>query len=186
VTLALHVAAIFEGIGVSCVVGGSLASSVFGEPRATEDIDFIADLHADEIAPLLQALAGEFYVDEIAVRRAVERRSSFNAIHLPSARKIDVFVPPPDPLAQSQIRRRRLVTVSEDPPARLYLLTAEDTALQKLAWYRKSGEASERQWRDVLGIIKVQGDALDWAYLRSTAAEAGLDALLERARAQAT
>ncbi len=186
VSLALHVTALLERIGVACVVGGSLASSVFGEPRATEDIDVVAALHEADIGPLLAAFSSEFYVDEIAVRRAVERCASFNVIHLPSARKVDIFVPPPDPLAQAQIARRALVTVSDASPGQLYLLTAEDTILQKLQWYKKGGEVSDRQWRDVLGVIKVQGKALDWQYLTGMADLSGLRPLLQRARTEVT
>jgi hypothetical protein len=183
IALARRVAAILEGLGIRCVVGGSVASSVFGEPRATEDVDFVADLEMRHVIPLLQALGDEFYVDETAVRRAIERLSSFNLIHLASARKIDVFVPAQNVLGQRQVQRRRLVRVSET--ADLYLLTPEDTILQKLEWYRKGGGVPEPQWRDVLGVIKVQGDRLDWDDLERTADEAGLRDLLERARSEA-
>jgi hypothetical protein len=186
VALALRVAAIFEELGVPCVVGGSFASSVFGEPRSTEDVDFVADLHPPHVAPLIRAFGDEFYVDEAAIHRAIERRSSFNVIHLPSARKVDVFVPSRSTLAERQLQRRRLVTVSQSPTAQLYLLTPEDTILQKLVWFRHGGGVSDRQWRDVLGIMKVQGDRLDWDDLRTAAEEAGLREALEQARAEAT
>ncbi len=184
IALALRLAAILEALGIPCVVGGSVASSVFGEPRSTEDVDFVAALEPRHVAPLLHALEDEFYVDETAMRCAIERRSSFNMIHVASARKIDVFVPAQDRLAQRQLQRRRLVAVSET--AELYLLTPEDTILQKLEWYRKGGGASDRQWRDVLGIIKVQADRLDWDDLQQTADDAGLRDLLDRARSEAT
>jgi hypothetical protein len=184
IALAGRVAGIFESMGIRCVVGGSVASSVFGEPRATEDVDLVADLQPRHVIPLLQALGDDFYVEEAAVRRAIERRASFNLIHLPSARKIDVFVPARTVLGERQLQRRRLVPVSED--SSLYLLSPEDTVLQKLDWYRKGGGVSERQWRDVLGVIKVQADRLDWNDLERTADEARLRDLLERARSEAT
>lgn len=147
--------ALLEGVGIPCVVAGSLASSVFGEPRSTEDVDIVTSLAAEQVPPLLEALGADFYVDERAVRRAVEHRSSFNIIHLPSARKVDIFVPPQTPFFQQQLERRRLVSVSEDPPAQLWLLTPEDAVLQKLEWYRKSGEVSDRQWRDALAPARL-------------------------------
>ena len=186
VRLALHLATVFDRLRIRCAVGGSLASSVFGEPRATEDVDFVADVRLHDVAPLVEALRDEFYVDEAAVRRAVERRSSFNLINLASARKVDVFVPSADALYGRQLTHSRTVRVSDTPGDDLPMLSPEDVVLQKLAWYRKTGEASERQWRDVLGILKVQGDRLDWKDLLDVADAAGLRTLLDRARAEAT
>ena len=67
------------------------------------------------------------------------------------------------------------------PPAEALVATPEETLLAKLEWYRNSGEVSERQWRDVLGIMMVQGNKLDLAYLRQWAKELKVSDLLERA-----
>jgi hypothetical protein len=185
VGLALRVAAILDALGVRYLVGGSIASSILGEPRATEDVDIVADLQERHVDALVGALAGEFYVDDRAVHRAIERRASFNAIHLASARKVDIFVLANDALAAQEMRRRIPVAVAVEPAGTLYLATAEDLILRKLAWYRKGGEVSDRQWRDVLGIIKVQADRLDWGYLREWADSIGVSDLLDRAKTQA-
>jgi hypothetical protein len=68
-----------------------------------------------------------------------------------------------------------------EPPAEALVATPEDTLLAKLEWYRSGGEVSERQWRDVLGIMMVQGNKLDLAYLRQWAKELKVSDLLERA-----
>ncbi len=75
--------------------------------------------------------------------------------------------------------------VATEPERTAYIASAEDTVLTKLEWYRMGGEVSDRQWRDVLGVLKVQGKRLDLAYLRRWATELGIADLLERALAEA-
>ena len=60
----------------------------------------------------------------------------------------------------------------------------EDTVLAKLEWFRLGGETSERQWWDVVGILRVTEGA-DHAYLRRWAAALSVADLLERALADA-
>jgi hypothetical protein len=75
--------------------------------------------------------------------------------------------------------------VRTDPPGELFVDTAEHTVLGKLEWYRRGGEVSERQWRDVLGVLRVRGDSLDQARLDTWALRLGVVDLLERARREA-
>jgi hypothetical protein len=186
IALALHLAAVFERLGVPYLVGGSVASSILGEPRATEDVDLVADLQPHHVDALVAALEGEFYVDRTAIARALGRRSSFNLIHLATARKVDIFVQQHDAFGDIEMSRRFPVVVSQEPASTLLLATAEDLILQKLNWYRKTGGRSDRQWRDVLGILKVQAGRLDVAYLRQWARALNLDVLLERALSEST
>lgn len=166
--------------GIIYVVVGSFASSMRGVYRTTADIDLVADIKPAQVAPLVAALQATFYVDEQAVRRAVERRGSFNAIHYDAIFKIDVFVPPPGDLGRQQLARRRLERISPDAPQEIYVATAEDTVLAKLAWYKAGGAVSQTQWGDVLGVIGTQGDALDVVYLHEWAGRLGvLDLLAE-------
>lgn len=180
----LLVVAVFERLGVPYVVVGSMASSAHGFPRTTNDADIVADLGSDHAADVVSALQPAFYVERAGVERAVAQYRSFNAIHLASAFKVDVFVPPPDGFGRQQLARRTRERLGPEPEARaLYVATAEDVVLSKLEWYRASGEVSDRQWLDLLGVIKVQGEALDRTYLRTWAARLGLEGLLERALA---
>jgi hypothetical protein len=86
----------FDALGVAYVVGGSLASSVYGIPRATQDVDLVADLKSTDAEELERLLSGDFYVDGDMIRDAIARRASFNVIHLATMFKADVFIMKPD------------------------------------------------------------------------------------------
>jgi hypothetical protein len=181
-----RVAGVLDELGISYVVVGSFASSMRGLYRATGDIDIMADIKAEHVQPLVAALLEDFYVDDLAVRRAVARHGSFNAIHFDSVFKIDVFIPPADDFSVQQLARRQLETITPDANQKIYVATAEDTVLAKLKWYRAGGEVSDVQWRDVLGVIGTQGESLDVEYLRTWAAKLNLNDLLERVLSEAS
>lgn len=180
----LSVVQIFENLGITYVVVGSFASSARGEARATADVDFIADVRPEHIAPLADALASTFYFDEGAMYRAITAHRSFNIIHLDALFKVDVFIPPSTGFRRMQLLHRQSATLTTEPERSVYIATAEDTILAKLQWYERGGCVSERQWSDVLGVFKVQADRLDIAYLHAEAAQLGLKALLDLAMEQ--
>ena len=175
-----------DQLKVPYVIGGSLASAVHGVVRATMDTDIVADLHEEHAQPLVDALSGTFYADVEMIKDAIEHHSSFNLIHLETMFKVDVFIPKEREFDQLQIRRRTSQTISTDPEETAFVATAEDTILAKLEWYRMGGEVSDRQWRDILGIMKVQAESLDLPYLRKWAGNLGVTDLLERALKQST
>lgn len=177
-----QVTAALDALGVSYVIGGSFASMVHGMVRATMDADIVADLRPLHAAALIEALGAPFYTPgEPAVRQAIEQRGSFNLIHLATMFKIDIFVPTGRPFDRQQLDRRIGEQVGDRPDERLWILSAEDVILAKLEWFRLGGEVSERQWRDVLGVIKTQAPVLDIAYLREWAESLEVGDLLERA-----
>jgi hypothetical protein len=177
-SVTLRVARVLEELGVPYFVGGSLASSYHGIPRATQDADLIAALRPEHVAPLVARLREEFYVDDGRARQAIERQSSFNVIFLPTMFKVDLFVLRDEPHAREEMARRQPLPVEEST---VPFASAEDTLLHKIGWYRLGGGISERQWYDALGILKVQGDRLDHDYLRRWAEELDLSELLAKA-----
>jgi len=177
----LQVAELLDRIGTPYLLGGSLASSMLGEPRSTVDIDLAIVLRSVDVPALVAGLGSEFYVDEGAMRNAVERRSSFNAIHQPTILKVDFFVLGDAPFDRAQLEGRRLSPALEESGRRVFVSSPEDLILRKLDWYRQGGGVSDRQWRDVLGVLKVQGERLDLAHLRHWAAVLEIADLLERA-----
>lgn len=181
--IASLVARALENLGVSYFVGGSLASTLHGEPRLTRDADLVAELQAHHAEPLARALAGVFYVDAESVGRAIARRGSFNVIHLATAFKVDVFVSKRRPFDSSQFARRKATGGKGEE---VYMSSAEDTVLAKLDWYREGGEVSDQQWRDALAILAVQRDRLDREYLHAWADSLGIEDLLERALVQSS
>ena len=177
--VALQMAEIFENLDISYLVGGSIASSIYGEPRATQDIDMVAELKSHHIQALIASTKDAFYIEEEDVIHAVSQHSSFNVIHLETMIKVDIFVLGSEAIDLEEMRRRRPQTIAD---TQLVVATPEDIVLQKLIWYQKGGEVSDRQWRDVAGILKVQGDRLDWEYLKRWAESLNLSELLQRAK----
>lgn len=176
---ALLVAGHLEALGVLYTVGGSIASSFAGEPRSTVDIDIVAALEERHVEPLVAALSTDFYVDAAALRRAIRTRASANLIHQATQLKVDVFVAGGTPLDAQQLRRRLEVDLGDG--RKLHVHPPEDILLQKLRWYRRGGEVSDRQWRDIVGIVRVQGVRLDRGYLRDNAGVVDVADLLARA-----
>lgn len=177
----LSVIEAFEKLNVPYLIGGSLASALHGTARSTLDTDLVADLRSEQVTPLVEMLQHDFYIDREVILDAIQHQSSFNIIHFETAFKVDVFIAKPRRFDQMQFQRRRLEVVANDPERRAYVTTAEDIVLAKLEWYRLGGGVSDRQWRDILGVLKVQAGRLDLDYLEKWAVELGVADLLQRA-----
>lgn len=171
---------VLERLKVPHYLGGSVASSARGIARATLDVDVVADLDLAHVDPMAEALRPGYYLDDGAMREAVRDRSSFNLIHLETIVKIDVFLPKDRDYDRAAMSRATPDTLGEDAPS-FRIASPEDIILSKLEWYRAGGGVSKRQWRDVMGVIAVQGDRLDKQYLRKWAVSLGIDDLLYRA-----
>lgn len=182
VDVAVLVARAIERIGVDYALGGSVATSLQGEPRSTNDIDFAVRLAEENVPSFCAALGPDFEVDAEALTDAIRRRRSANIFHLPSMTKVDLFIRGAEPFDESEFSRR--VRMELQPQGGdLFVASTEDNFLRKLIWFRKGGEVSDRQWRDLLGLLRVAGPTLDLGYLRGWATQLGVIDLLERALA---
>lgn len=178
--LLARVASVLDDLEIPYALGGSVASSFFGEPRATADIDVAVQMDSRSGEAFLARVQPEFYVPMNSARAALESCSSFNLLDAESGLKVDLFVLGDGLLDRRQIERRVPISLSGSG-APLWVTSPEDQILRKLEWFRAGGEASDRQWRDIVGLILVRADNLDVDDLRRTADEVGLAALLDRA-----
>ncbi len=173
----------FDRLGILDYIGGSVASSIYGEPRSTLDIDIGADVLESAVRELVSKWELDFYVSEPAMRDAIQRGGSFNLIHLSTALKVDVFVCGEDAFNASVLKRRqaRMIGVGNESLS-IWLASPEDVILHKLVWYRKRGEIFDRQWRDIVGVMKQQHSRLDKTYLEEWSERLHVQDLWDRIR----
>jgi hypothetical protein len=142
----------------------------------------VAEIAPSDVEPLASDLAAEFYVDPAMIRDAIRRRACFNVVHLATMFKADVFIGRDDAWSREEMARARTEEI-DTPDSRVAVRFAspEDILLHKLVWYQLGDQVSVRQWGDILGVIQVQADSLDVAYLRSWAPALGVSDLFARA-----
>jgi hypothetical protein len=181
VQITQQIAQEFDRLNIRYFVGGSLASSLHGVPRATQDVDIVADIKLEQIPQLVKVFGTEFYIDADMIREAIRQRRSFNIIHLATMFKVDIFILKPDKTSMEEMARRKQYQISDSSKQMLFLASAEDIIIHKLYWFQLGGGVSERQWNDVLGVIRVQYENIDNSYLEHTAQQRGVTALLQKA-----
>ena len=179
------VADAFDALGVEYYLAGSVISSLFGIARATADVDVVAQLRLEHVKPLVERLENTYYIDGDVAVDAIKRGAMFNVIHLATMLKVDVYVAT-TAFDRSAMSRRQLDSLVPDGPVRDFrIASAEDVVLHKLRWFRDGGEVSDRQWSDILGVLRVQGRTLDLDHMRKWAAALGVGDLFERAWSEA-
>lgn len=182
--VALRVAAALEAVGSAYFVGGSLASSLQGEPRATNDVDIVVEMMAHRVPAFAKALGDDFEVDEEMLRDALRRGGCANIFYLPMVTKVNLFAVGGTPYDEVEFARRRRVAVRASGDS-LYVKAPEDTVLRKLLWYREGGMVSSKQWRNLVEVLRVSGGEIDERHLSGWAIRLGIDDLLSKARAEA-
>ena len=179
--MAIQAARALEHAGAPYALVGSLASTLHGEPRGTLDVDFATLMRPGHVERFLLEVTGAFATDAEWVREAVRERRLFQLVHLGSFIKVDVYVRDCDGPDAAQVLRAQRLVLGDDPADTLSVASAEDTVLQKLSWFQQGGGVSDRQWRDVVGVIKARQAALDLDYMSRWAAGRGVGDLLHRA-----
>lgn len=151
-----------DAAGVPYMVAGSFASTYHGVPRTTQDIDIVISPSTESLGLLLAALPEEeYYVDADVARDALRRRSQFNVIDMASGWKVDLIIRKERAFSIEELHRRE---PAEILGAHVYVATAEDSIVSKLEWAKQS--ESERQLRDVAGIVAARTNDLDFPYIQ--------------------
>ena len=182
--LVRQLATILDDLAILYALGGSMASSLIGEPRSTVDVDIAIKLSSGSEHALLERVTPEFYVSVDAAQIAIQSNSSFNLIDTAHGLKVDLFVLGDSLLDRMQIDRRVNIAVPHTPNG-IWVTAPEDQILRKLDLYGKSDGGSDRQWLDVVGILRVNLTSLDQDYLRYTATAVDRSDLLTAALAAA-
>lgn len=168
---------VLEQLGIEYHLGGSVASSMYGEGRRTEDIDIVATLQPSHVRRFVALLNQDYYLDESAVRDAIRYRSSFNAIFFDTSMKIDIFIPKLRPFDQDEIQHIQHLPLKEGERT-FPVASPEAMVLRKLEWYDMGGRMSDRQWRDILSILTNRAHTLDLAYMERWARALNVSELL--------
>jgi hypothetical protein len=155
--------------------------SLYGKVRFTRDADITVEPFAKQAQNLFDALKPHYYVSKEAMSQALEQHSSFNVIHLESAFKIDVFVRKDTAFEKQVLDRRKELKLSDAFEKSFFVVSPEDIILLKLRWYRDGRCSSQRQWDDVQGVLEIQTDRLDLAYLKKWSLALEINDLLEKA-----
>jgi hypothetical protein len=180
-----EVVAIFTALGIPYALGGSMASSLYGIARYTRDGDLTVEPFPGKEAQLAAAFGPDYYLSLPAIQDAIRQRASFNIINTSTGFKVDAFVCKDQPYERSAMSRRVAFVLPEEPKQPIFVHSPEDVVLFKLRWYRLGNQISQQQWSDVLGILQIQREKLDDAYLDHWAKELDVADLLARARQEA-
>jgi hypothetical protein len=179
------VVAVFAQLQIPYALGGSMASSAHGTPRFTQDADLTVEPFEGKEDQLIASLGPDYYLSREAIAEALFRRSSFNIINFREGFKVDVFIRKERAFDHSLMARSAPKILPDVPEQPIVFVSPEDIILLKLEWYRIGNETSDRQWSDVLGVLKAQLGKLDETYLDQWAKDLGVSDLLTRARQEA-
>ncbi len=172
---------ILDQFNIGYAIGGSMASSVYGIVRFTQDADITVHPFSSVADKLYERLKVDFYISRDAMQQALDRFTSFNIVHFETAFKIDVFIRQDTEFDKQLLQRSRQVKLSDAIEKEFNFLSPEDVVLIKLRWFKQAGCTSDTQWSDVLGVLGVQSGSLDFEYLKTWSKKLQLSDLLQKA-----
>ena len=162
---------VFEVLEISYLVTGSVASMAYGEPRLTNDIDIVAEIKPQQISAFIGSFpSNEFYISEDMIKEAINRKGQFNIIHPSSGLKVDVIIKQNNDFDKSRFNRKQDIQPADSYSASF--ASPEDVIIKKMEYYREGG--SEKHLRDITGILKISGDAVDRSYISDWSKRLGL------------
>jgi len=163
--LAPYLAEIFEELSIPYYITGAIASSLQGEMRETQDLDVVVNLESRQTKSLLKKMNGTYYISDVGVAEAIAHRTAwFNVTHIETTEKANVFVMRDEVFDRSKMQRRRMQLLEEQNKS-IYLCSPEDIILQKLLYLQTVKNQPEKHRRDIQGVLKRQGESLDFGYL---------------------
>lgn len=175
-----------EALGLKPLIGGSFASSAWGQPRQTHDLDVSAHITSDQTEAIVRAFEDDFMVNRAELEYALENPrwpATFQLLHYDTSFKIDVFLSEDDEYDRSAEKRARAVELL--PGLVVRYVSAEDIVLMKLRWFELGNRVSDRQWNDLVQVIEIQGEAFDREFLLHWAEHFGLRELALEALSEA-
>ena len=180
-TFLADILSLVSAAGIPYMITGSLASTYYGRPRTTQDIDLVIEADAKRLDAFVTAARQRgYYADVSDAVEALSQQTMFNIIDTESGYKLDLILRKDREFSRQEFQRRREITLLG---TRAFMVSPEDSILSKLEWSREG--ASERQFLDALTVARTQGDSLDRNYLVRWAADLGLASELERLLAEA-
>ncbi len=172
---------VLDDLQIEYAIGGSIASSLYGTVRFTQDADITVKEFRGVAQKLYERLKDEFYLSREAMLGALDSCGSFNAVHLETSFKIDMFIQGQSEFDKQFLARCKRLSLSDSEEKTFCVVSPEDVVLLKLRWYAGSDCVSDRQWQDILGVLKVQAESVDFKYMKKWSRELGVDQLLQRA-----
>lgn len=159
------------------MITGAWSSIYYGRPRASHDIDFVVELSVDDLDKIVETfskLPEDFAVQLETIEGAINHKSLFQAIHLPTVLKIDFWILTDKPFDQARFKRRKRVKIFNQF---MDMATPEDTIIQKFRWF-KIGKI-EKHLVDAAFVYIIQNKNLDKKYLHKWIQELKLSKYFE-------